>query len=313
MKYCFVTIRCLCFSLILLLAGCSTYRHSAHQNADVNLRMLSPHYVTTQQGQIEYYSFGHGSPIVMIPGYATDVSSWNRNLLMVLAEKHQVILLNNRNVAGSRIHASSYRTEDLANDTYLLIKKLKLKKPAVVGISMGGMIAQQIAVLHQDSLGQLILINTSIAGKDAVHPDPKIEKKLMSLPKNKFGFYAAAVDLFFPPAWKPQMAYSLAADRFQPRQYTEIDAGSIMPQQLRLVMMWLNNDAAAKKIRALHLPVLILNGESDIVIPPKNSVILANSIPGARLVRWKQGGHAMIYQYPEEIGDVINDFIADHP
>lgn len=313
MKYYNVIIRCICFSLFMLLTSCSTYRQSAYQKTDVNFRALSPRYVTIKQGQIEYYSFGRGSPIVMIPGYATDVTSWNRHLLAVLAQKHQVILLNNRNVAGSHIHSNSYRAEDLANDTYRLIKTLGLKKPAVVGISMGGMIAQQLAVLHQDSLGQLILINTSIAGSKAVHPDPKTEAKLVALPKNKLGFYAAAVELFFPPAWKPQMAYSLAADRFQPKYYTEIDAGAVMPQQRRLVMAWLNNDAAAIKIDKLHLPVLILNGEADVVIPPKNSVILANSIPHAKLVRWKDGGHAMIYQYPDEIGNAINNFIADHP
>ena len=150
-----------------------------------------------QQGQIEYYRFGHGSPVVLIPGYATDVTSWNREFLTKLAEKHQFILLNNRNVAGSPIHSNSYRSEDLANDVYLLIKKLDLKKPAVVGISMDGMIAQQLAVLHQKSLVQLILINTSIAGSQAVHPDPVIEKQLRSCQKINLVFMSRQLICFF--------------------------------------------------------------------------------------------------------------------
>jgi pimeloyl-ACP methyl ester carboxylesterase len=56
--------------------------------------------------------------------------------------------------------------------------------------------------------------------------------------------------------------------------------------------------------------VLILNGKADIVIPPANSVILAKVIPRAQLVRWNDGGHAMIFQYPEAIGDEINNFMA---
>ena len=60
------------------------------------------------------------------------------------------------------------------------------------------------------------------------------------------------------------------------------------------------------------MPVLILNGGADVVIPPVNSIILANTIPQARLMRWPEGGHAMIYQYPEELAGAINDFIAGY-
>ena len=58
------------------------------------------------------------------------------------------------------------------------------------------------------------------------------------------------------------------------------------------------------------MPVLILNGEADSVIPPINSIILTRTIPHAQLVRWKEGGHAMIYQYPEQIANTVNDFIS---
>ncbi|EKD74153.1 MAG: hypothetical protein ACD_45C00056G0009 [uncultured bacterium] len=310
MNYFNLFIRCFFFYLILLVSGCSTYNQSTHQYATENFKKLSPHYVSTSQGQIEYYRSGSGSPVVLIAGYATDVSSWDQEFLATLAQQHQIIVLNNRNVGGSHITSAAYESKDLANDTYQLIRKLKLKQPAVVGISMGGMIAQQLAVLHPDALGYLVLINTSISGEQAIRPSHMVEKKLLGLSKYKLGFYVSAIDLFFPPSWKMQMAYSLATDRFQPHTLTEIDSGSIMLQQQHLIMHWLDDNATAKKISKLHLPVLILNGESDIVIPPINSIILANTIPHAQLVRWKEGGHAMIYQYPEEIGNKINSFIA---
>jgi pimeloyl-ACP methyl ester carboxylesterase len=299
--------RSLCVFAALLLAGCSIYDPTTHQYATEKFSKLSPHYVATKHGQIEYYHVGSGDPIVLIPGYATDVSSWNREFLAVLAQHHQIILLNNRNVGGSHTFSASYRSDDLANDTYQLIQTLGLKKPAIVGISMGGMIAQKLAVLHPDAVGSLILINTSIAGQ---HPIPLVEKKLLGLSKNKVGFYVSAIDLFFPPSWKIKMAYSLAADRFQPKDHTEIDMGAVMPQQQQLIKRWLHDDATAKKLGSLNLPVLILNGKADIVIPPANSVILAKVIPRAQLVRWNDGGHAMIFQYPEAIGDEINNFMA---
>lgn len=304
MKYIFR--RCFCFYLLFFISGCSTH----HQVATVQFNKLSPHYVSIQQGTMEYYQFGSGNPIVLIPGYATDVSSWNKDFLAVLAQHHRMIVLYNRNVGGTQIASTSYSSKDLANDTYQLIQKLKLKKPAVIGISMGGMIAQQLAILHPDTLSHLILINTSIAGKQSIRPSPMVEKKLRGLAKNKFGFYISAIDLFFPSKWKMRMAVSLATDRFQPLNYSEIDYNAVMPQQQRLIMQWLDDNDSAEKTKEIRLPVLILNGKADIVIPPVNSVILAHTIPHAKLVRWEEGGHAMIYQYPEEIGNVINNYIA---
>ncbi|MDX1902052.1 MAG: alpha/beta hydrolase [Gammaproteobacteria bacterium] len=296
--------------LLLLLSGCSTYHYPAHKYATDTLTQLSPKHVAIQNGQIEYYRTGVGSPIVLIPGYATDVSSWNREFLAELTAQHQIIILNNRGVGGSFNSSHEYNTQGLANDTYQLIQKLNLKKPTIIGISMGGMIAQQLAVLHQKALGSLVLINTSIAGKKAIHPSPEVEKQLLNLSKNKLGFYFSAIQLFAPPQSKTSMAYALVADRFYPKKINEIDAGKIMPKQQDLIRHWFSDNATAKKIGKLQLPVLIINGQADIVIPPINSIILANTIPHAKLVRWKNGGHAIIYQYPYEIGDTINRFVA---
>lgn len=293
-------IRCIWLFVAAILSGCAYHPPR-----------VDPHYAPVTNGQIEYYQFGTGSPIIFIPGYATDVSSWDRQFLASLAQHHQIILLNNRNVGGSLVKSSHYESRDLANDVFQLIKDLHLKKPAVLGISMGGMIAQQVAALHPDQVGELILINTAISGHKAVHPSPLIEKKMLAMPKNKLGFYFFAIHYFFPPGWKLKMAYSLAVYRFKPGAYKEIDRAAIMPPQQQLVVNWLKDDATAEKISHLPMPVLILNGEADIVIPPINSSILAKTIPHSKLIRWKEGGHAMIYQYPLEIAQAINQFIEN--
>lgn len=296
----------------LFAAGCSTYNPSIHQYATQKLSKLPPHYVATPQGQIEYYRAGHGSPVVLIAGYATDVSSWNREFLATLAQHHQIIVPNNRNVGGSKISSASYNTDALASDMQSLIQQLRLKKTAVVGISMGGMIAQKLAVLYPQSVSHLILINTSIAGDKTVQPAPEIKEKLLNLPTYKLGFYLTAIDIFFPPKWKTRMAYSLIADRFQPQLSSKIDPETVMSKQQDLILQWLSDNATAKKLNKLPMPVLVLNGESDVIIPPINSDILASTLPHAELIRWKDGGHAMIYQYPESMGNEINRFIKRH-
>lgn len=301
--------RLIVLMLVIFVAGCSVHQTSSEYTLR-QLNHVTPQYIAVNHGRMEYYRFGRGTPIILINGYVTDISSWNRQFLATLADHHDIIVINNRNVGGSTIRSGRYTTQDLANDTYQVIEQLHLKKPAILGISMGGMIAQQVAALHQDKLGHLILINTAIAGKKSVHPKPTTEKLMLNMPTDKVGRYFLAIKLFFPSHDRLPMAISLAIDRFQPRYFTEVDAPAMLAPQRSLLMHWTNDDATAEKLSTLKLPTLILNGQFDDVIPPVNSVILARTIPHATLERWPYGGHAMIFQYPAELAQAVNEFLA---
>jgi pimeloyl-ACP methyl ester carboxylesterase len=295
--------------LVLSLSGCSSY-HPAYSNYPLqNLRYEYHRDAPVRNGNIEYYRFGTGSPIVLIPGYLTDVSSWDRNFLVALAQHHDVIVINNRNVGRSVISSSHCDSKDLAEDTSQLIQVLELKKPAVLGISMGGMIAQQLAVLHPKEVGSLILINTFIAGSKAIRPSSQVQQKMSELPSNVVGRYIFAMNLFFPSSSRMQMSYELIANRFLPPDYKPLEAQAVITQQQSLVKNWLEDNVTSAKLSHTNLPVLILNGESDAIIPPVNSTVLANTYNHSQLVRWKEGGHAMIYQFPEQLADTINQFL----
>lgn len=307
----FFTLLMLVLFFGLLLTGCSVHQQAFCGEYPVeNLKTVKPQYVAVKNGKLEYYRFGNGSPLVLIPGYATDVSSWDRNFLAALAERHQVIVFNNRKVGGSSIQSTTYDSQALAMDTYQLIQGLKLKKTAVLGISMGGMIAQKLATLYPNKISRLVLINTAIAGKKSIHPDPAVEKSMMSMSNNKLERYLLAVRLFFPPKWRMQMGVALVTDRFQPENYTEIDSPTVLPLQRGLLKSWMQDEPTAKNLVRLPMPVLVLNGRADQVIPPANSDLLSSTIPKARLMTWKDGGHAMIYQYPEEIARAVNNFLT---
>lgn len=285
---------CLCLSI----AGCQHKLSSVKSN-----------YAPIKNGKVQYYRFGKGSPIVLIAGYGVDTSSWDVDFLQALAKEHEVIVFNNRQVGGTVVHSKEYTAQALAEDDYQLLHALKLNKPTILGYSMGGMVAQQLAVLHPNEIHSLILLNTAIAGY-AVHPSTRVEEKMKTTPITHIGRLVKGVDLFFPLKWKLPMTYSLISNRFLPNDYIENDTRPILAEQQRLVLAWINDKQTAEKIKTLSLPTLILNGESDEVIPPVNSIILANSIKGAYLVKWKEGGHGMIYQYPNEIANVINKFLA---
>lgn len=236
--------------LILFMSACTIQHQFENRQVYQILNQASPHYAAIDQGQLEYYQFGRGSPIVLIPGYVTDITSWNKPFLSALAQKHQLIVFNNRNVGGSYVNASHYQSQDLAKDIHQLIKKLHLKKPAIVGLSMGGMIAQQLAVRYPQDIGQLILINTAIAGKQSVRPSPTVEKLILNMPTNKLGRYLLARKLFFPKSERTAMGQALIFDRFQPKKYTEINPRSVISEQRQLILQWAQDDTSAKKIKS---------------------------------------------------------------
>lgn len=282
-------------SLLFLLSSCSTYTSQT---------------IPIKNGQIEYYRMGKGSPIVLIPGYATDVSSWDRRFLATLATHHQLIILNNRNVGRSFVNSKKYNSKNLANDDLQLIQNLHLKKPSILGISMGGMIALKFAALYPNQISHLILINTAISGNQSVHPTPQVQQAILDMPKNKLKRFPLALNLFFPPTWKTKMGFALVFERFVPKDLQEINP-DIFDTQKQLILNWANDNKTAHQLKNVMVPTLILNGESDIVIPPINSVILAKTFRHSQLLRWREGGHAMVFQFPESLARSINLFIKN--
>lgn len=115
-------IYCILFCM-LVMTGCSTISQVNSQS----LRNATPEYAPISHGRLEYYRLGHGSPIVLVPGYARDISSWDRRFLAKLSARHELIVFNYRNIGGS-VAQSKYRDSfDLSRDIQQLIQQLGLK------------------------------------------------------------------------------------------------------------------------------------------------------------------------------------------
>ncbi len=302
MKRIFILIAIICIVIITIIACVSLQREQ-------DLNKLQPHFVAAPSGQIEYYQFGQGPPLILITGYLSNVKSWNIPLLQILAQEHEVIVFDNRNVGGSHFTTNSYTSVDLAQDTYALIQALHFKEVDVAGISMGGIIAQQLAILHPQTIKHLILINTLIAGIPPTPPSPDVETALKHPPHSMLGRYSLALHILFPANARLKMAYLLWYDHFNPHYKEAQISPEVAVQQVDLVLNWTQNTQALTALKALPMPVLILSGGADQVIPPANSDVLLAQLPHAHMIRWQNGGHAMIYQYPVEIGHAINQFL----
>ncbi len=282
---------------------------AANESYQPSINKLRPTLINVPGGIIEYYRFGHGTPLVLITGYFANVKSWDKTFLKDLAAEHDVIIFDNRNVGGSISASKSYKTFDLAHDVNALLKKLKISHVTILGISMGGMIAQQFAISYPEKVDHLILVNTFIAGMPPVMPSKEVQANLYSVPEGKLKQYLMALRVLFPPQDRHKMFFAFISDRFNPKTPEAPLSPAVIKQQQNLVLAWMKDTKALKQIRQLTLPVLILSGGSDEIIPYPNSDILKREIPKAKLIRWKDGGHAMTFQYPESIAGVINKWL----
>jgi len=272
---------------------------------------LTPHIVEIPGGKIEYYRFGHGTPLVLITGYFANVKSWSYSFLKTLATDHDVIILDNRNVGGSSNSSKKYRAIDLASDVNNLLKSLNISHADIFGISMGGMIAQQYAISYPQSVDHLILMNTFIAGQQPALPSKKIQADFYNMPKGKFKQYLLALRVLFPPQTRAKMFFVFLHDRFNPNTVEAPLSPTVVKQQQKLVFAWIKDTYALQKIKELKIPVLIMSGGMDYVIPSVNSDVLNKEIPHSKLIRWEDGGHAMIFQYPVAMAKVINDWLRN--
>lgn len=276
--------------------------------ADQNLN-LHEEIAQTERGPIGYYRFGHGRPLVLITGHLSTLSEWNTYFLSELAKKYEVVIFDNRGIGRSSTDTSSYRVEDLSLDTATLIQTLGFNSVSVLGWSMGGMIAQRLVLDRPGLIDNLILLNSAPPGRTSSPVSNQVEEALSGHSSSHF---EGVMKVLFP-ADAVQLAEScFIGDMFKPHDYvtTRISA-KVSTAQQRLVLNWSLDDHTFAALHHVRTPTLVLAGTDDEVLGLRNSVILKDAIPHAKLVQVQAAGHAMMYQYPKELAHLIETFIGE--
>jgi pimeloyl-ACP methyl ester carboxylesterase len=264
--------------------------------------------LATPDGSIGYYRFGHGSPVVLITGYRASLAEWNAYFLDELAKNHEVIIFDNRGIGRSQVCSPNYGVKDLANETATLIRGLDLKNATVVGWSMGGVIAQQLAIDEPSLVGRLVLMSSMPPGRRAALPSAVVNRVLSG---SGSGHFELVMAMLFPPSAQQKATQCFVGDMFAPAGYMEpVITEDVTRAQASILQRWKQNDHAFYRLGRVTAPALILTGTDDGVLWPRNSVLLSHALPNANLVEVKAGGHAMMYQYPRQLADRINAFIA---
>lgn len=254
--------------------------------------------------QLYYESHGQGRPLVMIRGVGSNADHWYAQV-PELSRHYQVITFDNRGIGRSTNHVGDFTISDMAEDTLGLVKGLGLERPHVLGLSMGGMIAQELAITHPEAVGGLILAVTHCGGGQAMPASPEVLARFMEMART--GSDEAkrnAAACFFAPATlsrRPEIA----------ARYAEVSlalpAGpEILMRQLQAVA----GHATFDRLERITAPTLVMSAEQDVLVPPENARILAKAIKGAELAIIPGGGHQVFLEQAEACNRAILDFLA---
>jgi pimeloyl-ACP methyl ester carboxylesterase len=297
-----------------------------HMNSNitssVNIQDIPLKKVRVGDIDIAYKMFGKGEPIILISGVGGNMNSWDPSTLKSLSSNHTVIIFDNRGVANTTTGSKAFSILQFVNDTVGLMDVLKIQKADVLGHSMGGMIAQQLAVTHPEKVNRLILVSTTCGGKDSIPPSPQLakfgtelENKLLNnipiTPQEiKLNMYAS-----LGPAWIRLHPNSLDAIPKKVLPAKDLFPGvpvNTQVQQQKVVGNWraTNWIGICDELSKISNPTLIITGTDDGAVAPANSLIIAGKIPGAWLVQIRNAGHVVVNQYPAEVGKIVNTFLS---
>jgi pimeloyl-ACP methyl ester carboxylesterase len=261
--------------------------------------------IAVDGGEIAYRRIGSGRPLLVLNGFAATNADWDPSFIDALSSFSELILPDNRGIGSSADNGQPFDIARLADDAAHIIETLGFERTSVMGWSMGGFIAQELALQHPGRVDKLILLSTDSGGPDSDRASSAVWSQLIDTSGTVDEQARRLFSLLFPAG----VAESLY------RQFGPVVAAAraqlspeLVKRQAAAMDEW-HNSGVASRLREIDIPVLIGTGTEDIVIPPSNSLKLANTISGAWLARFPHAGHAFTAQYPLAVADLINCFL----
>jgi pimeloyl-ACP methyl ester carboxylesterase len=249
--------------------------------------------------RIAYESFGEGQALLLMQGIGYARWSWDP-IVPPLAERFRVLSFDNRGIGESDVPPPPYTSRQLAEDAVAVLDAEGIERAHVVGASLGGMAAQELAAGSPERVDRLVLACTTSGGAGAV-PMPAQSVALMQ----EAAMLAPEVAMrrFVENALAPHADRALVEELYRRRIANPPDPVGWQGQAAAGVGF----DGSALEITA---PTLILHGTEDAVVDPGNAALLAERIPGARVELFSGCGHLFFWEQRERFADTVAEFLA---
>jgi pimeloyl-ACP methyl ester carboxylesterase len=255
--------------------------------------------------RIYYEIYGQGEPLLLIMGLGASALGW-QSQIPTFSQHLRVIAFDNRDAGRSDRVEAEYALADMADDAVGLLDHLGIDSAHVYGVSMGGMIAQELVLRHPARVRTLVLGCTSPCML-AMPPSEKAVRdttEAAELPVR---------EAFERTAWEGYSDAYLAANKEDLWLRVQSEAALMPPLEA-----WRRQYSAVarfdvrERLGEIRSPTLIMTGDEDPLVPPENSRFLAERIAGAELAVFPKGRHAFNVEFEEESNGAVLDFIRRH-
>lgn len=298
----------LCVSLAVVIAGCGDSSDSQPSPDSQPSFEAHAHTARVANTRIAWYERGEGPPLVMLMGTGSTMAEWDPALLRLLAEDHRLILFDYPGLGLSGPwHGDSF--DSLADTTAGLMKAIGVPQADVLGWSMGGFVAQRLAVDHPETVSDLILAGTNPGGSQTALGTPKaqaIDSKPNPSDKD-------ILRELYPPNRQAE------GHRFLHRLVSASQSGEIPDDfhvpaattdaQVAAEDPWLRSNRNYRQLGGIAAPTLATAGRQDPVVPPVNLRRIAARIPGSKLVVFP-GAHAFLFQERGSFAKAVDEFLS---
>ncbi|MET4084195.1 pimeloyl-ACP methyl ester carboxylesterase [Pedobacter sp. UYP30] len=248
-----------------------------------------------------------GTPILLLGHFRANMENWDPAVTDGLGRDRPVILFSNTGIG-----ASSGSTPDnvlqMAKDAITFIDAMGLQLIDLLGFSLGGFIAQQVTILRPDLIRRLVLAGTGPeGGEDMEKFTDEVTKAAINEPPLLEDFLL----LFFSPSEKGQKAGKEFWNRRHLREAGIEPATTIevMGAQAKAIADWGIPANQFLQLKRITQPVLIMNGNNDIMVPTKNSYLMFKHIENSKLILYPDSGHGFLFQYPLEFVEDVSAFL----
>jgi pimeloyl-ACP methyl ester carboxylesterase len=251
-----------------------------------------------------YEIYGEGAPLVLIEGLAQNIFMWKYQI-EYLKNYFKVVVFDLRGNGKSDKPISGYSVDIFADDTIGLIRGLKLDKPNILGVSLGGFVALKVLHKYGKEINKGVLVNTAYGGPNYIPPSMEVLNVMLTGGGGK------------TPFEKGFNSLSLGfTEKFikEKRELIEEIVNSLLetPQPPYAYQGQVTSGASfnmEKEVHEIENEVLVIIGEKDKIVPKQNGINLKNSLKNSKLHIIKDAGHLCFIEKAEEFNEVVKNFL----
>jgi 3-oxoadipate enol-lactonase len=253
--------------------------------------------------ELHYERRGTGPPLLLIQGLGGNSLHWGEPFLSALEQDFELLLYDHRGVGRSALLEGAVTVPGLAADALGLLDALAVPEAHVLGISLGGMVAQELALAAPQRVSSLTLGCTSCGGTQSKPTAPAVVQRLTAavLSRDRERMLRTGFELVVSRAHASEPAH-YAAFAAAAGQYPA-SVPVLLAQQAALEA----HDTYAP-LRGLHVPALVVHGSADELLAPINGDLVASLIPGARLELLDGVGHLFFWEEPQRSAELVRAF-----